>query len=78
AKAAARVVSDIGTTTGLRMTRTYRLDDLMALVKAVAAGKVPVNVLTLNEPVVKAMARDKHQRDLPGLAFVDKSGLSIR
>lgn len=78
AKAAARVVSDLGTTTGLRMTRTYRLDDMMALVKAVAAGRSPISVLTLNEPVVKAMARDRNQRDLPGLAFVAKSGLSIR
>jgi hypothetical protein len=73
-----RVTSDLGTTVGSRSTRIWVLDDLNVLIRAVAAGKVPSNVLTVNKPILDAMARDKTQADLPGLRFTTKTSVSLR
>lgn len=78
AAAISRVTSDMGTTSSLRTKRVWVLDDLQALVRAVAAGRAPINLITINTPILDAMARDKNQADLPGLRFTEETKVAIR
>ncbi|HUY05076.1 MAG TPA: hypothetical protein VMV33_17500 [Rhodocyclaceae bacterium] len=73
-----RVRSDLGSTASLRMRRTWELDNLAALVRAVAAGDAPSNVLMPNTTILDAMAKDKNQADLPGLRFIETGSINVR
>ncbi len=73
----ARVRSDAGSVASLVSRRTWQLDDVLALAKAVAAGKAPAMLLTVNKPIADAMARDKAQTDFPGLRFVLVDSLRV-
>ncbi len=74
----AKVTSDLGSTSSLRSRRVWALTDIKALVAAVAAGDVPINVLMPNKAILDAMARDKDQEDLPGLVFSKETKIAIR
>jgi hypothetical protein len=64
-QAAAPVVQDINPT---YTEWKYTVNDFMALVKDVAAGKAPVNFLQLNESVVGKYVRDlKEHAVIPGV-----------
>ena len=73
-----KVRSDLGTTVGTRTKRVWEVTDLTALIKAVAAGKVPSNVLMPNKAILDAMAKDKSQADQPGLAFRNETSIAVR
>lgn len=73
-----KVRSDLGTTVGTRTKRVGKVIDLMELIKAVAAGKAPSNLLMPNKAIIDAMARDRSQTDLPGLVFENETTVAIR
>lgn len=72
------VRSTLGASVGTRAAEKWELDDLMLLVKAVAAGTAPLNVLTTNDSILTVMARDKTRKDFPGLRFYTEMKANIR
>ena len=66
-----RTFGPMGSVSSLRSNWTYELQDLMQLVQAVAAGKVPLFYLQVNETRVRVAIRTEHVREIPGLRVFD-------
>jgi hypothetical protein len=81
--ALSRVRGDLGTTTSLRTRWSWAEDPatggLMALVRAVAAGTQPSNLLVPNKAILDALARDKNSRSIiPGIRWVSEQRAVVR
>lgn len=66
-----RVRGDMGTLVSLRTrwVADYEASDLMALVKAVAAGKAPLAYLQFNQTRINFAVRSENLREAPGLVI---------
>ena len=62
-----RVHGQMGSVSSLRSNWTFELTDLMQLVQAVAAGKVPLLYLQVNEVRVRVAIRSENVRDIAGI-----------
>ena len=73
AAALSRTRGDLGTVVSLRTTwkADYERADLMALVRAVAAGKAPLEYLQLNEPRINNAIRSDKVREIPGVPVIE-------
>ena len=66
--------SAAGTTTALGGKWIWRLADMMELAKAVVAGKVALQFLTTNDPVIGAAVRVRNgMRECPGLIIEEEA-----
>lgn len=66
-----RVKGPMGSTSSLRSNWTFEVSDLMQLVQAVAAGKVPLSYLQVNEVRVRVAIRSEGMRKVDGLRIFD-------
>lgn len=66
-----RVHGAMGSVSSLRSNWTFEVQDLMQLVQAVAAGKVPLAYLQVNETRVRVAIKTEHVREIPGLCVFD-------
>lgn len=74
-----RTTTARGTTLGMRANWTYTVVDLLALVKAIAEGKAPLDFVTDNSSVIKAAIKgDKGRRECPGLTIFNDAQASRR
>jgi hypothetical protein len=67
-----RVFGEMGSVSSLRTTWKFMPEDsnLMALVKAVAAGKAPIHFLSFNVMRINTAVRSEALRECPGLAII--------
>lgn len=73
------VVPEVAKPQGVALRETWRAEvtDFMAMVKAVASGKVPPSYLLPNEQLLNQQARSlKAELRIPGVKAVKESGLS--
>lgn len=73
------IASSTPTVTGISTRKTYsaKITDKMALIKAVAEGKAPDNVVEPNQAVLNALARTmKEGFAYPGVELATNSGIS--
>jgi hypothetical protein len=72
----------MGSVASLRANWTFRVDDLMELVKAVAEGRAPLNYLCVNDAVLKPLVKLKEEqggiRNVPGLTIYNDAKAGFR
>ena len=74
-----RTTTARGTTVGLKANWVAEVVDMMALVKAIAEGKAPLDFVTTNDRVIKsAIAGEKGRRECPGLRIENQAVASRR
>jgi hypothetical protein len=74
-----RVRGSFGSNSSYREKWVHRVDDLMALVKAVAAGEQPLHYLMANDSAIAAAVRAKGGvRSIPGLTIYDDGKAQVR
>lgn len=80
--AVATPAAEVSRARGTSFTEHYsaEVESLEELVKAVAAGAAPLNLLTANQTALNAMARATKQEGvvIPGVRFVREAGVSAR
>jgi len=65
--------------TSVKANWTFRVDDKLALVKAIAAGQVSVEAIVPNDTYLRARAKaDKDTVKIPGVTFYDAGSVAVR
>lgn len=75
------IASTMPSVAGISTRKTYgaKVTDKMALIKAVAAGQAPDNILEANMTVLNALARSmKEGLNYPGVELVSETGIASR